>query len=151
MGLNVLSNGFKHAPLSPIGLPKGGVDTHETMLWATLTFSAGAELRFRDRYILALLLFHLGALLPLMVKVYCAITSVLLKQFELMWNVIEEEKITGTLAVPSVLSFMSGVPDFQHYDYSSLWWIISGATPASVTLIERFADLRRGKCLSGGD
>ena len=92
------------------GLPKGAVHTHETMLWATLTFSAGAELRFRDRYVLALPLFHVGALLPLMVNVYCGITNVLLKQFDptLMWEAIEQEGITGTLAVPSKPALLSG-------------------------------------------
>ncbi|MEM7252693.1 MAG: long-chain fatty acid--CoA ligase [Pseudomonadota bacterium] len=125
------------------GLPKGAVHTHETMLWAILTFSAGAELRFRDRYALALPLFHVGALLPLMVNVYCGITNVLLRQFDpkVMWETIERERVSVTLAVPSMLNFMLEVPQFQSYDYSSLRWAISGATPVPVTLIERFADI----------
>ncbi|MCH9672713.1 MAG: long-chain-fatty-acid--CoA ligase [Gammaproteobacteria bacterium] len=125
------------------GLPKGAVHTHKTMLWAILTFSAGAELRFRDRYALALPLFHVGALLPLMVNVYCGITNVLLRQFnaQVMWETIEHERITVTLAVPSMLNFMLEVPNVQNYDYSSLRWAISGATPVPVTLIERFAEI----------
>ena len=125
------------------GLPKGSMHSHESFLWAVITFAATAELRFKDRYAIALPAFHVGALLPLVINVYRGITNVVLREFEptVMWKVIETEKINATLAVPSMLNFMLLVPEFRQYDYSSLRWIISGATPVPVTLIERYAEI----------
>ena len=124
------------------GLPKGSMHTHESFLWAVITFAVTAELRFKDRYAIALPAFHVGALLPMVINVYLGITNVVLQEFnpEVMWGVFESERITNTLAVPSMLNFMLAVPDFQRHDYSSLRWIISGATPVPVTLIERYAE-----------
>ena len=125
------------------GLPKGVVHTHKTVAWALFSIAATADTRFKDRYALALPLFHVGALTPLIGNLYVGITSVLLQQFDpqVMWEIIEKEKITITLAVPAMLSFMLGVPAFERIDYSSLRWIMSGATPVPVTLIERYAEL----------
>ena len=123
------------------GLPKGVVHTHSTVAWSLFTIAATADTRYMDRYAIALPLFHVGALTPLLGNVYAGITSVLLQQFDptVMWEVIERERITITLAVPAMLNFMLAVPAFKTTDYSSLRWIMSGATPVPVTLIERYA------------
>ncbi len=123
------------------GLPKGSVHSHESFLWSVMTFTITAELRFKDRYAIALPMFHVGALLPVVINVYRGATNVMLREFDpkVMWELIERERITATLAVPSMLNFMLLVPGFERYDYSSLRWIISGATPVPVTLIERYA------------
>ena len=123
------------------GLPKGSVHSHESFLWSVITFAITAELRFKDRYAIALPMFHVGALLPVVINVYRGATNVMLREFDpkVMWDLIGREQITATLAVPSMLNFMLLVPGFEAYDYSSLRWIISGATPVPVTLIERYA------------
>ena len=46
------------------GLPKGVMHTHSTALWAILTIDATADQHFADRYLVALPLFHVGALTP---------------------------------------------------------------------------------------
>jgi len=46
------------------GLPKGAVHTHASVLWASLTIGMTADVRFRDRYVIVLPLFHVGALTP---------------------------------------------------------------------------------------
>jgi acyl-CoA synthetase (AMP-forming)/AMP-acid ligase II len=123
------------------GLPKGSMHSHESFLWAVITFAVTAELRFKDRYAIALPAFHVGALLPMVINVYRGITNVVLREFDpvVMWRVFEAERINATLAVPSMLNSMLQVPSFERYDYSSLRWVISGATPVPVTLIERYA------------
>ena len=47
------------------GLPKGALHTHDSVEWAVLTVLATADVRFRDRYLICLPLFHVGALNPL--------------------------------------------------------------------------------------
>mgnify|MGYP003670195732 CR=1 FL=1 len=125
------------------GLPKGAMHTHETVLWAVFTIKATADVRFKDRYAIALPLFHVGALAPVLGNIHAGITSVLLRQFDpsAMWRVIEEESITTTLAVPAMLNFMLQVPAREESDYASLRWIMSGASPVPVALMERYRDL----------
>ena len=46
------------------GLPKGVMHSHSTAIWAILTIDATADLHFADRYLVALPLYHVGALTP---------------------------------------------------------------------------------------
>ena len=125
------------------GLPKGALHTHNTMTWALVTISVTGEFRYKDRFAIALPMYHVGALLPAIVTVYIGGTCVMIRQFDpkLMWEVTEKEKLTVYLAVPAMLNFMLQVPDFQSYDFSQLRWIMSGASPVPVSLIETYRDI----------
>ena len=125
------------------GLPKGALHTHNTMTWALITISTTAEFRYKDRFAIALPMYHVGALVPAMVTVYIGGTCVMLRQFDpkLMWEVTEQEKLTVNLAVPAMLNFMLQVPEFQNYDISHLRWIMSGASPVPASLIETYRDI----------
>jgi len=125
------------------GLPKGAVHTHATALWAVLTIAATAELRFKDRYLVALPLFHVGALTPITGNVYRGVTSVVLRAFDPVrtWELIAEERVTILLAVPAMLNFMLQALDRQKHDFSTVRWCMSGAAPVPVTLIESYAEL----------
>ena len=126
------------------GLPKGVVHTHESVLWACFTIALTADTRYRDRYAIVLPLFHVGALTPLIGNVQRGITCVLMRAFDpvKLYETIAREHVSILLAVPAMLNFMLQVPDLAQYDCSSLRWIMSGAAPVPVTLIEAYA--RRG-------
>ncbi len=64
------------------GLPKGAVHTHNSALWASFTIALTADVRYRDRYMIVLPLFHVGALTPLTGNVHRGITSVLMRAFD---------------------------------------------------------------------
>ncbi len=123
------------------GRPKGVVHTHESVLWACFTIALTADTRYHDRYAIVLPLFHVGALTPLLGNVQRGITSVLMRSFDpvRLYATIAEERITILLAVPAMLNVMLQVPDLGKYDCSSLRWIMSGAAPVPVTLIEAYA------------
>ena len=125
------------------GLPKGALHSHNTMIWAVITFSITGEFRYKDRMAIALPMFHVGALLPAIVTIYIGGTCVMLRQFDpkVMWEVTEQEKLTVNLAVLAMLNFMLQVPDFQNYDFSNLRWIMSGASPVPASLIEAYKDI----------
>ena len=125
------------------GLPKGVVHTHNTSIWAILTVAATTYYREQDRFLGALPMFHVGALMPLSVNVYRGVTSVVMRSFDpkRAWELIQDERITSGLAVPAMLNFMLQVPDFAQYDISALRWILSGAAPVPVALMERYAAL----------
>lgn len=129
------------------GLPKGVVHTHETAVWAILTIAATTDNHDGDVYLAALPMFHVGALTPLAVNVYCGATSVVMRAFEptLAWELIEREKITTGLAVPAMLNFMVQVGDYQNrFDFSSLRWIMTGAAPVPVALTRLYHELGIG-------
>jgi O-succinylbenzoate-CoA ligase len=123
------------------GLPKGVVHTHDSVLWTCFTVALTADTRYRDRYVIVLPLFHVGALTPLLGNVQRGMTTVLMRAFDpvRMYQTIAAEKVTVLLAVPAMLNFMLQVPNLDQYDCSSLRWIMSGAAPVPVTLIEAYA------------
>ena len=125
------------------GLPKGAVHTHNSALWAGFTIALTADVRYGDRYMIVLPLFHVGALTPLTGNVHRGMTSVLMRAFDpvRVHQTIQDEQVTVLLAVPAMLNFMLQVPDRGRFDFSRLRWIMSGAAPVPVTLIEAYAGL----------
>lgn len=124
------------------GLPKGVVHSHNTSIAALRTIIPSTDFRAQDRYLVALPLFHVGSLTPVTLCVYWGVASIMMREFnpERAWQLIEEEKITGSLLVPAMLNFMIQVPDLNRFDYSSLRWVQSGASPLPVSLIQQYAD-----------
>ncbi len=125
------------------GLPKGVVHSHGTTFQAMLTFSASCDLRDADRYLAALPMFHVGALTPITLNVYRGVTSIVMREFDpaRAWELFEKEKVTVSLLVPAMLNFMAQSEARTRYDYSTLRWIQSGASPLPVNLIRQFADM----------
>ncbi|HIG41854.1 MAG: long-chain-fatty-acid--CoA ligase [bacterium] len=122
------------------GLPKGVVHTHATSLWALLTFAITCDYRDGDINLAALPMFHVGALTPLILNVYRGVTSVVMREFDPQkaWQLIQDEKINHCLFVPAMLNFMLQVPDLDRFDISALRYILSGASPLPVSLIEAY-------------
>lgn len=125
------------------GLPKGVIHTHNTAMWSLITGSATSTFYENDRYLLALPLFHVGALNPLNNNLYRGSCVVVMRSFDATktWELIASEKITTMLAVPSMLNAMLPLLSKGNYDYSSLRWCMSGAAPVPKTLIEAYSKL----------
>jgi acyl-CoA synthetase (AMP-forming)/AMP-acid ligase II len=84
-----------------------------------------------------------GALTPLTSNVHRGLTNFLMRAFdpERAWRTIEAERVDSMLAVPAMLNFMWQSPAREKHDFSSLRWIMSGAAPVPVTLIEGYASI----------
>ena len=102
-----------------------------------------ADIRWDDRYLICLPLFHVGALQPLFSSIHRGGTVVIMAEFDpsRIWNIYGEERITVTLAVPAMLNFMLTTYDEAQHDVSKLRWIMSGAAPVPVSLIEKYAGM----------
>ena len=124
------------------GLPKGVMHTHETALWAILTIDATADQHFADRYLVALPMFHVGALIPAIAACYAGVTQLVMRTFDPVkaWQHIVDERCTTGLLVPAMLQFMLQTRP-EGTDVAPLRWIMSGASPVPVTLIEAYAEL----------
>jgi acyl-CoA synthetase (AMP-forming)/AMP-acid ligase II len=116
--------------------------THDTVLWALLTIAATSDFRQGDKYLNSLPMFHVGALSPVISCVYAGVSLTMMKSFDptASWDIITNEKINTTLMVPVMLQFMLLTKTDAH-DPSSLRWIMSGAAPVPVSLIETYADM----------
>ncbi len=125
------------------GLPKGAVHSHDTMTWASLTMNMTADIRYRDRYLQVMPLFHVGALMPATGVIHRGGTLVVMRAFDpnTVFKVIAEEGVHNGLAVPAMLQFMYASPERDKHDLSSVRWIMSGAAPVPVSLIEQYGEL----------
>lgn len=125
------------------GLPKGVVHTHATTQAALQTLIVSIDTRLGDVALVALPIFHVGALTPVTAYVYCGVTSVVVRDFNpaLTWKLIEDEKITSGMLVPAMLNFMLQVPSVNEYDFSSVRSFLAGAAPLPVSLIEKYYEL----------
>jgi acyl-CoA synthetase (AMP-forming)/AMP-acid ligase II len=124
------------------GLPKGVMHTHGTMAAASQTVNLSADMRYRDRYLQMLPLFHVGALTPAIASMHRGATLILLRAFDpaRVFPLIAEERVTTGLAVPAMLNFMLAAGDPTKHDHSLLRWMMSGAAPVPPALIERYAE-----------
>jgi acyl-CoA synthetase (AMP-forming)/AMP-acid ligase II len=125
------------------GLPKGVMHSHHTALWAVITMNGTADLRYGDRYLIVLPLFHVGALTPATGCVHRGVTMVIMRTFDPngVWDLIETERLTTGLCVPAMLNAMLASPNAGQRDHSSLRWIMSGASPVPVNLIRAYEEI----------
>jgi acyl-CoA synthetase (AMP-forming)/AMP-acid ligase II len=124
------------------GLPKGVMHTHGTMIAASQTVNLTSDMRYADRYLQMLPLFHVGALTPAIASIHRGATLVLMRAFDpaRVFPLIAEERVTSGLAVPAMLNFMLAAGDPGKHDHSTLRWMMSGAAPVPPALIERYAE-----------
>jgi acyl-CoA synthetase (AMP-forming)/AMP-acid ligase II len=125
------------------GRPKGALVSHRANIAWLNSMMATSDVRLGDRQITVAPLFHIAGLGMTMAAAARGMTTVLVRQFEpgLMWDVIAKERITGLFSVPAMLNFMYGHPKRQTTDVSTVRFIVCGAAPVPVALIEAYASM----------
>jgi acyl-CoA synthetase (AMP-forming)/AMP-acid ligase II len=124
------------------GFPKGVVRTHSNSVWTALAFifliNEGVP---RDTiWINAMPLFHLACFelcfLPIMMV---GGTNIIMKAFrpDDLLKLVETEKATGFLLVPTALSAVVDKQEEKGYDVSSLRMSATGAAPLPVAIKEK--------------
>jgi len=123
------------------GKPKGAELTHSYYFWTSVNLMSTIG-DTGDNALVALPLFHIGALSVLPFFTHQGVKSVLLRSLDpqRFLELIQEEKITGFGSVPQLLDFLKLVPDFEKYDWSSVKVILVYAAPVPVTLIKEYAE-----------
>ena len=123
------------------GRQKGAVLTHNNLFYDSCTVSHSLDWRTGDRVLVALPLFHIGALIYTVIDVHVGSTTVLMKAFDpgAYLRTVQEYKLTSLLAVPAMLNFMLQVPTFKDFDLSSVRCVLCGAAPVPVPLIQAWA------------
>lgn len=124
------------------GRPKGAVLTHNNLFYDSCTVSFSLDWRTDDRVLVALPLFHIGALIYVVIDIHVGATTVLLKAFDPtgFLQTVETQKVNSFLAIPAMLNFMMQVPAYKEVDLSSVRWALAGTAPVPVPLIQAWAD-----------
>jgi len=125
------------------GLPKGVMHSHRTQMAALITLNACSDFATSDRYLNPMPMFHVGALTPAIATAYRGLAHILMKTFDpnAAWEIIEKERISNALMVPAMLQFMKLVYDPSKHKYPNLRWLLSGAAPVPVSVIEMYAEM----------
>lgn len=113
------------------GHPKGVVLTHKNLFYGALNISISLDWRTGDQVLVAMPLFHIGALIITLINVYFGSTTVLMKAFnpgKFLQNV-ETYRITSFVGVETMLHQMVKTQTFAEVDLSSLRWVLSGPVP----------------------
>jgi acyl-CoA synthetase (AMP-forming)/AMP-acid ligase II len=123
------------------GKPKGAVLTHDNLFYDSCTVQMSADWRAGDRVLVALPLFHIGALIYVVIATHIGATTVLMKAFDPagFLGSLQNRKINSFLAVPAMLHFMLRVPTLGEFDLSSVRWALCGTAPVPVPLIQAWA------------
>ncbi|GMR02146.1 MAG: long-chain-fatty-acid--CoA ligase FadD13 [Acidimicrobiia bacterium] len=124
------------------GRPKGAVLTHNNLFYDSCTVSFSLDWRRADRVLVALPLFHIGALIYVVIDIHVGATTVLMEAFDpvAFLMTIQDRRINSFLAVPAMLNFMLQVPSIEEVDVSSVRWALCGTAPVPVPLIQAWAE-----------
>ena len=120
------------------GLPKGVVHTHSTISWAAMSWVATMDVRYQDRLLLPLPMFHVAALTSVISSAVRGSTVVSMPNFDPLsvWALIKDERVTTAGSVPAILNFMRQVPDFATFESEHFRCFVTGAAPMPKALIE---------------
>ena len=140
------------------GRPKGAVSTHGAVIQALMAFSCrGAAERLRQpphpsehppAFILIVPLFHVTGCVAVMLSCFAAgVKLVIMYKWDVdkALEIIERERITNFVGVPTQSWDLVQSPRFGEFDTSSLRDIGGGGAPAPPALVEKVADsFKRG-------
>jgi len=125
------------------GFPKGAMHTQGTILWNSFHQIGDFTVAEKDRYLCVPGLcwaagFHDFVLAALWMGGTVVVVPSGGLEIGPLLEIIQEERITKVLLVPSILKQLVDYPDLKEFDLSSLEFVASGAAPVPVTVIDQF-------------
>jgi fatty-acyl-CoA synthase len=123
------------------GRPKGAELTHANYFWTSTTMLVTLG-ETGERVLVALPLFHIGALGGVPMFVHRGSTAILLRSFDAnrFLELVPQEKVTGMGVVPQILMFLKLIPNFSKDMFSTVQIILVYAAPVPVSLIKEYAE-----------
>ena len=139
------------------GRPKGAVSTHRALVSSLMAFSARNSVlglaadaddkmatpsEYPTSFILIVPLFHVTGCVPVMLSCFFAGLKLVIMY---KWDagkalpIIQDERITNFVGVPTQSWDLVNHPDFDKYDTSSLKAVGGGGAPAPAALVDKVA------------
>jgi fatty-acyl-CoA synthase len=128
------------------GLPKGATLSHRLIFWNSINTIMSWGLKPDDIQPLLFPLFHTGGWNVLLLPFFhLGAKSILMGDFDPIetLNVIEREKCTIIIGVPTMFHMMANQEEFKSANFDSVRIFISGGAPCPVAIMENYWD--RGK------
>jgi long-chain acyl-CoA synthetase len=136
------------------GHPKGAVSTHRAVITALVAFGCRAAVNaarfpaerehpFPTAYILIVPLFHATGLIPVMLGCVASGSKLVVMHKwdpERALELIERERVTALVGVPTMSWDLLQSPDFDRRDTSSLQSVGGGGAPAPPELVRRIEE-----------
>lgn len=124
------------------GRPKGVMLTHKNVKSHALGTIAELHLTDRDRWFHVAPLFHLADAWATFAMTWVGGKHVLVPSFDTgaVCRLIQEEKITLSNLVPTMLNMMVNHPDVGKFDYSSLRVVLSGGAPIAPETVRKIVE-----------
>ncbi|MEY8416636.1 AMP-binding protein [Tissierella praeacuta] len=123
------------------GLPKGAMLSHRAMLFNAMNEIVTWGISHQDSAHILLPLFHTGGWNLLTLPLLHAGGRVIInKQFDpkLSLEIINKEKPTFIFGAATIFRMMVDLPEFDDTDFSSIKWIMAGAAPTPINIMEKF-------------
>ncbi len=120
------------------GRSKGVMLTHGNLLANAWTAIAWAHLSEEDRWLVMAPMFHAAGTCLVIASIWLTATQIMLGTFapKEALDIIERERATGTLAVPTMMLAMNDVMATSPRDVSSLRLLSHGASPAPIEILK---------------
>lgn len=121
------------------GRPKGVPLRHSGFVSYVLENMEPANPDIEEKNLLASPFYHVAGMQAMLAAVYGGRTLVLMPQFktEEWMRLVQEERVTRTMLVPTMLKWIIDHPDFKGYDLTSLKVITYGAAPMPFEVIKK--------------
>ena len=123
------------------GLPKGAILPHRLIFWNSINTIVSWGLKSDDVQPLMFPLFHTGGWNVLLVPIYhLGAKTILMGDFDPKetMKIIEEEKCTIVIGVPTMFHMMMNLPEFETSNFDSVRVFISGGAPCPVAIMEPY-------------
>jgi long-chain acyl-CoA synthetase len=127
------------------GVPKGVLTTHRNLAAATLN-SPSWRFDGRSVSLTPLPMFHVGGIGWTYLGLAEGATTILVSEFDAarVLDLLERERVTNAVLVPTILHMLTSVPGAAERDYSALRAIAYGASPITTPVLK--AALRTFGC-----
>ena len=119
------------------GVPKGVLTTHRNLAAAAET-SPRWEFDAESVSLTPLPMFHIGGIGWTFLGLWNAATTVLVSEFvpEDVLDVVEAQRVTNAIFVPTMLQLLTDIPGAAERDYSALRSITYGASPITTPVLK---------------
>jgi len=151
---NVLSNSELREPLAVVretdpasiiytsgttGLPKGAMLTHRNHLWSCLnSMLREGDYTQEKNVCIPIPLFHVAGFQRFLITHFLGGKNVLMRKFDptQFLSLVQREKITATLMVPTLVTMISRLENLGEFDRSTLVSFQFGAAPSPMKLLD---------------
>lgn len=121
------------------GHPKGVMLTGRNIVANAFHLQTMMNFTPADRWLHIAPMFHLADVAAIYAVMMMGGTHVFGRAFDprLFLEIVQRDRVTSTILVPTMLNFVLSHPDFDKYDLGSLRFYLYGASPMPVPLLKR--------------